>query len=120
MRVFLPESIGLKSQDNATYANSLHNLRAIFQNFSLTVNDLLEDKEARRICLYLSARADTMAGEYINEYMWLLDFDESGKKILQSKEYSDTAVARDFYPKLQAAMDKQQSEQVEGRDRALS
>ena len=38
----------------------------------------------------LSARADTAAGEYVNEYMWLLDFDESGTKITRSKEYSDT------------------------------
>ena len=45
-----------------------------------------------------------MAGEYVNEYMWLLDFDESGEKITRSKEYSDTALARDFFPKLKAAM----------------
>ena len=34
-----------------------------------------------------------MAGEYVNEYMWLLDFDESGTKIRRSKEYSDTVVS---------------------------
>ena len=45
-----------------------------------------------------------MAGEYVNEYMWLLDFDESGEKITCSKEYSDTILARDFFPKLKAAM----------------
>ena len=54
------------------------------------INDLLEDKDNRRICMSLSAKADTAAGEYVNEYMWLLDFDESGTKIRRSKEYSDT------------------------------
>lgn len=90
MRVFLPLSMGLPSQNNTTYFNSLIKLRAIFHNFSLVINDLLEDKDNRRICMSLSARADTAAGEYVNEYMWLLDFDEKGTKIRRSKEYSDT------------------------------
>lgn len=90
VRQFLPLSMGLKDQNNATYSKSLINLRAIFHNFYLTINDLVEDRDARRICLSLNARADTMAGEYVNEYMWLLDFDESGTKIRRSKEFSDT------------------------------
>ena len=104
LRFFIPTSMGFSPQDNATYGDSLHQLTTIFHNFSCTINDLLEDKQANRICLYLSARGDTVAGEYVNEYMWLLDFDESGEKITRSKEYSDTAMARDFFPKLKAAM----------------
>lgn len=53
-----------------------------------------------------------MAGEYVNEYMWLLDFDESGEKITCSKEYSDTILARDFFPKLKAAMDERRKQSV--------
>ena len=93
IRQFLPLSMGLEDQNNTTYFSSLIKLRAIFHNFHLTINDLVEDRDARRICLSLSARADTMAGEYVNEYMWLLDFDESGTKIRRSKEYSDTVVS---------------------------
>ena len=104
LRHFIPTSMGFPPQDNATYGHSLNQLLTIFHNFSCTINDLIEDKQANRICLYLSARGDTMAGEYVNEYMWLLDFDESGEKITRSKEYSDTALARDFFPKLKAAM----------------
>lgn len=104
LRHFIPKSLGFSPQNNATYGDSLHQLSGIFHNFSCTVNDLLEDKQANRICLYLSARGDTVAGEYVNEYMWLLDFDESGEKITCSKEYSDTVLARDFFPKLKAAM----------------
>ena len=104
LRHFIPSSMGFSPQDNATYGDSLNQLLTIFHNFSCTINDLLEDKQSNRICLYLSARGDTVAGEYVNEYMWLLDFDESGEKITRSKEYSDTALARDFFPKLKAAM----------------
>ena len=109
LRHFLPASMGNKPQDNTTYARSLYQLRAIFHNFSLTVNDVLADKEARRMCLWLSARADTAAGEYVNEYCWLLDFDETGTKIIKTKEYSDTLMAKEFFPKLQAAMQAQQA-----------
>lgn len=116
-RRFLPLSMGLADQDNATYHHSLLKLRAIFHNFSLKINDLLEDKDANRVCLSLNARANTMVGEYVNEYMWLLDFDETGSKILLSQEFSDTVMERDFYPKLKAAMEKQQAEQVNGNGR---
>jgi hypothetical protein len=114
-RRFLPLSMGLKDQDNITYHRSLLKLRAIFHNFSITIKDLLEDHEANRICLSLNARADTMAGEYVNEYMWLLDFDETGKKITLSQEYSDTVMERDFFPKLKAAMEKHQAGQTNGQ-----
>ena len=108
MRHFLPASMNNKPQDNTTYATHLHQVRAIFKNFSLTVNDILEDKDAKRMCLWLSARADTAVGEYVNEYVYLWDFDDTGTKITCSKEYSDTLMAKEFFPKLRAAMDAQQ------------
>ncbi|KAL2040107.1 hypothetical protein N7G274_007010 [Stereocaulon virgatum] len=119
VRQFLPLSMGFKDQNNAVYRNSLIKLRAIFYNFHLTINDLVEDTNARRISLWLTARADTAAGEYVNEYMWLLDFNESGTKIRRSKEFSDTIMARDFFPKLQAAMDKQQAGQANRKVEAV-
>ena len=108
LRHMIPASMGFSPQDNATYRQLLHQLTAIFRNYSCTINDLLEDKQTNRICLYLTARGDTVVGEYVNDYMWLLDFDESGEKITCSKEYSDTAMARDFFPKLKAAMVEKQ------------
>ena len=57
--------------------------------------------------MWLSARADTAAGEYVNEYVWLLDFDDKGEKITRSKEFSDALMARDFFPKLKEAMGRQ-------------
>lgn len=117
-RVFLPRSMGLQPQDNATYHSSLLKLRAIFHNFSLTINDLLEDKEKKRICMWLSAKADTVAGEYVNEYMWLYDFDDNGK-IIGAKEFSDSVMECEFYPKLRDAMKQQQTEQANGGPKKL-
>lgn len=97
-------------QDTTTYAKSLHSLRAIFRNFSLTLDELIEDSsnpQRPRICMWLSAKADTAAGEYVNEYVWLLDFDESGERIVRTKEFSDNVMARDFFPKLKEAMGRE-------------
>ncbi|KAI4183760.1 MAG: hypothetical protein LQ346_006242 [Caloplaca aetnensis] len=108
LRHLYPSAMAQAPQDTASYAKSLTSLHAIFQNFSLTIDELIEDTANNRICMWLSARADTAAGEYINEYVWLLDFDESGKKIVRTKEYSDAVMARDFFPKLRTAMKEEQ------------
>ncbi|KAI4144715.1 MAG: hypothetical protein L6R39_004065 [Caloplaca ligustica] len=107
LRHLYPTAMGQPPQDTAAYAKSLTSLHAIFKNFSLTIDELIEDSANHRICLWLSARADTAAGEYVNEYVWLLDFDASGKKIVRTKEFSDSVMARDFFPQLKAAMEKQ-------------
>ncbi|KAL8692985.1 MAG: hypothetical protein Q9218_002102 [Villophora microphyllina] len=108
-RHFYPTAMAQPAQDNATYAKSLNSLHAIFRNFFLVIDDLVEDLSSHRICMWLSARADTAAGEYVNEYVWLLDFDETGKKIVRSKEFSDSLMARDFFPKLKEAMASQRA-----------
>ena len=59
--------------------------------------------------MYLTARADTVVGEYVNEYVWFLTFDEAGEKIVESKEFVDTVMNRDFFPKLAKAMREQQA-----------
>lgn len=112
LRHFHPTAMAQLPQDTAAYAKSLTSLHAIFRNFSLTMDELIEDSANHRICMWLSARADTAAGEYVNEYVWLLDFDESGTKIMRTKEYSDSVMARDFFPKLKAAMGKQRAKKA--------
>ena len=108
MRHILPSTLGHPPTNNEKYRASLERLIKVFSNFSLTINDVVEDRGSRRICMYLRARADTLAGEYINEYMWTLSFDESGTKITQVKEFVDTLMNRDFWPLLLAAMKEHQ------------
>jgi hypothetical protein len=110
MRHIVPLSLGLKPQDNAKYLTELQRLKPIFNNFSLTINDVLEDHEFHRVCLWLSARADTAAGEYVNEYMWTMTFDKSGQKLVHVQEFVDTVVNKEFWPKLLAAMREKQAQ----------
>ena len=104
IRHLLPRSMKLTPQDNAAYEKSLYSLKTVFQNFNLDVHEVVEDVEARKVVMWLSARADTAAGEYVNEYMWVLEFDESGEKVVEVKEFVDTVMQREFWPKLQESM----------------
>ncbi|KAI5357575.1 Putative NTF2-like domain superfamily protein [Septoria linicola] len=104
LRYILPAALGHKPQSNEVYRKSLEALKPIFHNFTLVLHDVVEDKEASRICMYLTARAETLAGQYINEYMWTLDFDGAGEKITKWTEFVDSVVNRDFWPKLKEAM----------------
>lgn len=112
MRHILPSSLNLAPMNNTEYATQLQKLTAVFQNFNLTVHDLVEDREAHRIVMWLKACADTLAGEYINEYMWTLDFDETGEKIIRMHEFVDTVVNREFWPKLSAALKELRKKQM--------
>lgn len=109
VRYYYPKSMGYPPQDNESYGRSLHRLATIFDDFSLAIDEIVEDREARTMCLWLTAKAGSKAGLYQNDYVWLWDFDETGTKIVRSKEFSDAVQNKEFYPKLQAAM-RQQSE----------
>ncbi|MCJ1325732.1 hypothetical protein MMC10_002395 [Thelotrema lepadinum] len=104
LRYILPSTLGHPPQDNAQYIGSLRKLLSIFRNFSLTCHNVVEDAPERHVVMYLTARGDTDAGEYINEYVWFLDFDEAGESITGHKEFVDTVMNRDFWPKLANAL----------------
>lgn len=112
MRHILPSSLNIPPSNNTEYAEHLQKLIPVFSNFNLTVQDTVEDKDAHRIVMWLKAQADTLAGEYKNEYMWTLDFDETGEKIVRMHEFVDTLVNRDFWPKLSKAMKEYRKAQL--------
>ncbi|KAF2815077.1 uncharacterized protein BDZ99DRAFT_363536, partial [Mytilinidion resinicola] len=100
LRTFHPKSLNLPPQDNAAYKRNLDSMASVFANFSLTVTDVVEDVVARKISMWLEARGDTAAGEYVNEYVWNMEFDEAGQQIVGWREFVDVGMARDFFPKL--------------------
>ena len=112
MRHILPSTLNLSPMNNTEYQTQLQKLIAVFSNFNLTVHDILEDREAHRIVMWLKARADTLVGEYVNEYMWTLDFDDTGEKIIRQHEFVDTVMNRDFWPKLSAALKEMRKSQM--------
>jgi hypothetical protein len=112
-RRFLPSSLKIPSQSNEAYLANLNSMKALFTSFSITVDDTIEDLENRKIVMFVSAKGDTPVGEYNNEYVWSMRFDESGEKISEWTEYVDAGMARDFYPKLMGEM-KRRAEAKKG------
>jgi hypothetical protein len=113
MRSIHPTSLKIPPSTNTQFAAQLNSLKPIFRNFSLTVTELLEDVEQRKVCVWLLARADTEVGKYRNEYVWLMEFDESGENIVGMKEFVDVGMARDFWPKLKGEMARREAEKEE-------
>jgi hypothetical protein len=69
---------------------------------------------ARSACGFLLKQ--TLAGEYNNEYVWNMEFNKSGEKIVGWKEFIDVGVARDFLPKLRKEMQKENEKQMGEND----
>lgn len=86
MRHVVPESMG-GSPDNATHAISLHQLQAIYHALSLTVSEAIEGD---RLCMFLSARANTWVSLNGNGYVLSLGLDEIGIRVFRTKKYPDT------------------------------
>ena len=106
MRQILPAAMKIPNTSNEAFGHHLDSMVKVFQNYELTCHELVEDVAARKIVMWLTARADTAAGEYASEYMWTLDFDESGEKIVWQKEFVDSGMSRDFWPKLRESVKK--------------
>lgn len=112
LRHFHPISLGYPPQDNAAYLDKMNSFKAVFQNLRLEVTDVVEDVPNRKICMWLLTKADTLAGEYNNEYVWNIEFNESGEKIVGWKEFVDVGTARDFLPKLRKELQKEKEKQM--------
>ncbi|ORY09222.1 hypothetical protein BCR34DRAFT_375983 [Clohesyomyces aquaticus] len=102
VRQILPLSLKFPPQTNAAYRANLESMRSIFSSFRIVVNDVIEDLPNRKIVMYITAEGQTPIGEYQNEYVWKMTFDEEGKKVVEWSEFVDVGMARDFAPKLKA------------------
>ncbi|KAF2818753.1 hypothetical protein CC86DRAFT_153554 [Ophiobolus disseminans] len=105
--IILPASLNLPAQSNDAYHAQLSLMKSIFTSFQATVTDVVEGTSSagkETIVLYISARGDTPVGEYKNEYVWKLGFDEGGEKVSEWVEFVDVGVSRDFYPLLKGEM----------------
>ena len=121
-RVFLPSSLNYNPQSNDSYRANLMGMKSIFTSFSITVNDVIEGTsevssagddgaiakggivERKKIVMFVSARGDTPVGEYRNEYVWKMAFEEGGTRVSEWVEYVDVGMTRDFYPLLRGEM----------------
>ena len=70
----------------------------------MTINDYIGAPEDRRAVVYSGLHADTTLGsEYFQTYVWFLDFNEDGNKIVKIMEFMDTRALEDIRSKMAAA-----------------
>ncbi|KAF2872197.1 hypothetical protein BDV95DRAFT_493257 [Massariosphaeria phaeospora] len=119
-RIIRPSSLKYPPQSNTAYLANLNSMKSIFTNFHITVNDVIEGsrvdadgKESTTIVMFVEAQGDTPMGEYRNEYVWKMAFEEGGARIDEWLEYVDVGMARDFYPKLAGEMKRRTQENTE-------
>ena len=83
--VILPRSLKLPVSNNEEYSRHLQHLVPIFKNFHLTGNEVIEDAIASKSVMHLTAQADTVVGEYNNEYVWFMELMRQVRRSLRGR-----------------------------------
>ncbi|KAF2476719.1 uncharacterized protein BDR25DRAFT_278026 [Lindgomyces ingoldianus] len=114
MRQILPLSLNFPAQSNAKYLANLSSMKSLFTSFQIRVDDVIEDLVQRKIVMFVTALGQTPVGEYNNEYVWKMKFDEAGEKIVEWSEFVDVGMVKDFYPRLVAEIKRREEEKEKG------
>ncbi|KAJ9604944.1 hypothetical protein H2200_010333 [Cladophialophora chaetospira] len=105
----LPSSLGQAPLDNDAFRRFVENLMlGIPKGFNFTIDEKtpLVDESARKVVVFAKSKAETVAGPYANEYIFVVTVDESGNKIAGVEEFVDATIVKDFLPKFEEAMAK--------------
>ncbi|KAK0640433.1 Austinol synthesis protein H [Lasiodiplodia hormozganensis] len=102
-REIYPKSLGAMPQDNAACQQALNMLANTFKEMHMSVHEIIEDIPARKVCLWIIATGRTVSGPFTNEYVWSLEFDETGSQIIRWKEFADAISTKNLFPELMAA-----------------
>ena len=98
-RVVLPASLNQAPQDADGFQRTLNMYRAVFRHYVLDLVDVVDDVPGRKVCLWLTAKADTAGGKYVCEMVWTLTFDETGTRVSHWREFMDVgARTMDYLP----------------------
>lgn len=118
-RVFLPSSLKYPPQSNEYFKANITSMSNIFTSFKVTVDDVIEGISSltnqKSIIMYISAHGESPVGEYKNQYVWKMGFEEGGERISQWSEFVDVGVVRDFYPLLKGEMLRRAEKAERGR-----
>ncbi|KAF2128091.1 hypothetical protein P153DRAFT_405351 [Dothidotthia symphoricarpi CBS 119687] len=72
---------------------------SVFRDVEISIvndSDTIVDVEARRVVLHCTNRADTDAGKYRNEYVFILTINEDSRHVDKVVEFIDAAYTMDF------------------------
>ncbi|KAI0515385.1 hypothetical protein F5B22DRAFT_607159 [Xylaria bambusicola] len=96
----LPQSLGRQPLNNAEYKAYFATWIPLFKDFTVTVNDLVEDEKENKVVMWAKSTAMTEVGPYANEYVLILHMNEAGDKITKFLEFVDSQFSVTFFTKL--------------------
>ncbi|KAL0260425.1 hypothetical protein SLS55_004112 [Diplodia seriata] len=98
-REVLPSSLNQAPQDADGFQRTLNMYRAVFRHYALDLLEVVDDVPGRKVCLWLTARADTVGDKYVCDMIWTLTFDETGTRVVLWREFLDaSARTMDYLP----------------------
>ena len=86
----LPARLGRLSMDNEAYCQFFTAIMPMFKDLTLTAYDVVEDQKANKVVIHAGSTATTPLGEYKNEYMVLVETNDSHDQIVHVKEFVDS------------------------------
>jgi ketosteroid isomerase-like protein len=97
IHVISPSSLSSSGpMSNAAYSAFFASVLSKIWNFKLTVSEIIESPQSKKVVVFASSSADSKAGvgTYGQEYVLVFEFDESGEKIKKMVEWVDSARAK--------------------------
>jgi len=96
-------SAGDHKRTDSEWASYFESIEALGIVGKMTIDDYMAIPSQRRAVCRSSMTATTPVGPYSNVYVWFLEFDESGEKIVIIEEFYDTKAAGELLGKLKDA-----------------
>ncbi|GAD98459.1 hypothetical protein PTT_17281 [Paecilomyces variotii No. 5] len=96
----LPKSLGRETKNNEEYSQFFAAIAPIMKTFKVTVHRIVNDPEHRELVCYASGVGESPVGLYKNEYVFFLNFNETGEKITKIEEFVDSAFAKEYLAKV--------------------
>ncbi|KAK5627305.1 hypothetical protein RRF57_003020 [Xylaria bambusicola] len=96
----IPQSLGRQPLNNAEYRTYFATWIPLFKDFTVTINDLVEDEKENKVAMWAQSKAMTDIGPYTNEYVVILHMNEAGDKVTKFVEFVDSQFSVTFFAKL--------------------
>jgi len=96
----LPKSLEREPMDNATFRAWFSGIMPLLKGFTVTVHEVVESKEEKKVMMWASSVADSPIGPYKNEYCLILFFNETGDKLVKFLEFVDSKWSTEFFAKM--------------------
>lgn len=97
-----PVRMDRPKMDNETYRTFFSAMIPRFQDFTIEVLDVFEDRARHKVALHARSTAKSAVGPYANEYSLMLTMTEDDKQVLEIKEFLDSGYTEDFFQRLRA------------------